>query len=250
MRELGPNFDIHAGGVDLVFPHHENEIAQSEAYLGKPEFARIWMHWGSVQLSQKKMSKSEGNVLPAREAIERYSAGAVRLFLLNSSYRSPIDYAESRMAESQTAFKRIETSLSRVFQKLGEVDEGPLDDGLMAQFSGALNADFNTPAAVATLHDAVSLLNEIMAQGIGTGTERPASICRTALIFTSVLGLPIREAQEEHGLLDRLMTKVIQWRQELRKQKHFEMADSIRDDVSEIGILLEDSVEGTTWRRK
>jgi cysteinyl-tRNA synthetase len=91
LRELGANFDIHAGGVDLVFPHHENEIAQSEAYLGKAEFARIWMHWGSVQLAQKKMSKSEGNVLPVREAIERYSAGAVRIFLLNNSYRSPID---------------------------------------------------------------------------------------------------------------------------------------------------------------
>jgi cysteinyl-tRNA synthetase len=250
LQELGPNFDIHAGGVDLIFPHHENEIAQAEAYLEAAEFAKIWMHWGSVQLAQKKMSKSEGNVLPVREAIERYSAGAVRLFLLNSSYRSPIDYVEGRMAESQSAFSRIETSLSRIQQKLGQPERAEYDEALLRQFSAAMNSDFNTAAAVATLHDAVGSLNELMAEGIGEDRSCAESIFKTALLFAEILGLPVQGMENGDHLLDDLMTKVIQWREELRKQKLFDMADTMRADVANVGILLEDSVEGTTWRRK
>jgi cysteinyl-tRNA synthetase len=250
LQELGPNFDIHAGGVDLIFPHHENEIAQAEAYLEAAEFAKIWMHWGSVQLAQKKMSKSEGNVLPVREAIERYSAGAVRLFLLNSSYRSPIDYVEGRMAESQSSFSRIETSLSRIRQKLGQPEGAEYDEVLLRQFSAAMNSDFNTAAAVATLHDAVGSLNELMAEGIGEDRSRAESTFKTALLFAEILGLPVQGMENGDHLLDDLMTKVIQWREELRKQKLFDMADTMRADVANVGILLEDSVEGTTWRRK
>jgi cysteinyl-tRNA synthetase len=250
LKELGPNFDIHAGGVDLVFPHHENEIAQSEAYLGKAEFARVWMHWGSVQLAQRKMSKSEGNVLAVREAIERYSAGAVRLFLLNNSYRAPIDYTESRMAESQTAFTRIESSLGRVRQQLGEVADAPLDETLLDRFSSAMNNDFNTAAAIATLHDAVGMLNEMMAEGIGGHAERAATVYRTALRFSEILGLNLERSGQESEILDGLMAKVIKWRQELRSAKNFAMADTVRNDLAEVGLLLEDGVEGTTWRHK
>lgn len=250
LKELGANFDIHAGGVDLVFPHHENEMAQSEAYLGKPEFARIWMHWGSVQLAQKKMSKSEGNVLAVREALERYSPGAVRLFLLNNSYRSPIDYVESRMAESHTAFKRIETSLQRSRQKLGEPGDGPLDETLFERFSSAMNSDFNTPAAIAALHDAVGLLNEMLAEGIAGHEQRMATVYRTAMKFAEILGLPVADEGHQPELIEGIMQKVIKWRQELRKEKNFAMADTIRTDLGEAGILLEDNVEGTTWRKK
>jgi len=250
LKELGPDFDIHAGGVDLVFPHHENEIAQSEAYLGGPHFARIWMHWGSVQLAQKKMSKSEGNVLAVREAIERFSAGAVRIFLLNNSYRSPIDYSEDRMAEAQSAFKRIETSLGRAAQQLGEVPEGPVDETLYSAFASAMMNDFNTPMAIATLHDAVSRLNEMMAEGLADHADEAAMVYRAALKFTGILGLPIAATADEPGVLDDLMAKVIEWRQELRASKQYDLADKLRDDLQSIGLTLEDSVEGTTWRRK
>lgn len=250
LKELGPNFDIHAGGVDLVFPHHENEIAQSEAFLGKPEFARIWMHWGSVQLAQKKMSKSDGNVLAVRDAIERFSAGAVRIFLLNNSYRSPIDYSEVRMAEAQSAFSRIQTSLNKVAQKLGDLAEGPADETLCSALSSAMMNDFNTPMAIATLHDAVSRLNEMMAEGIASRADEAASVYRAALKITNVLGLPVAEAADETGLVDELMSKVIDWRQELRATKQYALADKLRDDLLAVGVLLEDSVEGTTWRRK
>lgn len=250
LKELGPNFDIHAGGVDLVFPHHENEIAQSEAYLGKAEFARIWMHWGSVQLAQKKMSKSDGNVLAVRDAIERFSAGAVRIFLLNNSYRSPIDYSEARMAEAQSAFSRIQTSLAKVAQKLGDLPDGPADETLCTALSSAMMNDFNTPMAIATLHDAVSRLNEMMAEGFATRADEAASVYRAALKITSILGLPIAGAVDEPGLVDELMAKVIDWRQELRVTKQYALADKLRDDLLAVGVLLEDSVEGTTWRRK
>jgi cysteinyl-tRNA synthetase len=250
LKELGPNFDIHAGGVDLVFPHHENEIAQSEAFLGEPEFARIWMHWGSVQLAQKKMSKSEGNVLAVREAIERFSAGAVRIFLLNNSYRSPIDYSEARMAEAQSAFQRIQTALARAAQKLEIEDEGPIDEPLMATFSSAMMNDFNTPMAIATMHDAISRLNEMMAEGLADRQDEANRIYRTAMKFVEILGLPIESASDETGMVDELMAKVIEWRQELRATKQFALADKLRDDLQAIGVVLEDSVEGTTWRRK
>lgn len=248
LKELGADFDIHAGGVDLVFPHHENEIAQSEAYLGGPHFANVWMHWGSVQLAQKKMSKSEGNVLAVRDAIERYSAGAVRIFLLNNSYRSPIDYSEARMSEAQSAYKRIETSLGRASQQLGEIAEGPMDETLYASFSSAMMNDFNTPMAIATLHDAVSRLNEMMAEGLAD-REEAASVYRTALAFADVLGLDVAANAEAPGLIDDLMAKVIEWRQQLRADKQFELADKLRSDLQSIGLTLEDSVDGTTWRR-
>ncbi len=250
LKELGPDFDIHAGGVDLVFPHHENEIAQSEAYLGGPHFARIWMHWGSVQLAQKKMSKSEGNVLAVREAIERFSAGAVRVFLLNNSYRSPIDYSEVRMAEAQSAFKRIETSLVRASQHLGEVPEGPVDETLYAAFASAMMNDFNTPMAIATLHDAVSRLNEMMAEGLADHADEAANVYRAAVKFAGLLGLQVSSAADEPGVLDDLMAKIIEWRQNLRAAKQYDLADKLRDDLQSIGLTLEDSVEGTTWRRK
>jgi cysteinyl-tRNA synthetase len=250
LQELGANFDIHAGGVDLVFPHHENEIAQSEAYLGKAEFARIWMHWGSVQLAQKKMSKSEGNVLPVREAIERYSAGAVRIFLLNNSYRSPIDYSETRMAEAQSAFSRIQTALARAAQQISLGDEGPIDETLMGAFSSAMMNDFNTPMAIATLHDAVSRLNEMLAEGISDRREESESVYRAALKFAEILGLPIDAGRDGSGLVDDLMEKVIEWRQEMRVSKQFALADKVRDDLQAVGVVLEDSVDGTTWRRK
>jgi cysteinyl-tRNA synthetase len=250
LKELGANFDIHAGGVDLVFPHHENEIAQSEAYLGKAEFARIWMHWGSVQLAQKKMSKSDGNVLAVRDAIENYSAGAVRIFLLNNSYRSPIDYSETRMGEAQSAFSRIQTALARASQQLQIDDEGPIDETLMASFSSAMLNDFNTPMAIATLHDAVSRLNEMMAEGLSEHKEEASNVYRAARKFVGILGLPLVARQGGNEWVDDLLTKVIEWRQELRATKQFALADKVRDDLQEVGVVLEDSVDGTTWRRK
>jgi cysteinyl-tRNA synthetase len=250
LNELGPNFDIHAGGVDLVFPHHENEIAQSEAYLGKEEFARIWMHWGAVRMAGDKMSKSVGNVLAVREAIAKYSAGAVRLLLLGTDYRSPIEYSDERMAEAQAGFNRIQTALARARQMFGSASDGEIDSSYMERFAAAMNHDFNTAAATAVLYEVVRELNELMANGVENRGSRAVSLIRTADEFTGLLGLSTEhKVMETDQTESRLMELLIGLRKELRQAKMFELADKIREDLKNIGIQLEDSVEGTTWRR-
>ncbi|MCH8275095.1 MAG: cysteine--tRNA ligase [Armatimonadetes bacterium] len=249
LKEFGADFDIHAGGVDLIFPHHENEIAQSEAYLDKPQFARIWMHWGSVQLAERKMSKSEDVVMGVREALERFPAGAIRLYLLGTGYRSPIEYSDARMEDAQRAFDRLRAALNRAKQMLGDAVEGPADDDLCKRFAEAMNDDFNTAAALATLHDTIGQLNERMAEGLRGQEERAAELVRTAEWFGGILGLPFEEPEAESALVEKLMAAIIEWRQELRIQKQFAVADSIRKDLNAIGVLLEDGPEGTTWRR-
>ncbi len=249
LKELGANFDIHAGGTDLRFPHHENEIAQSEAYLGKAEFARIWMHWGAVQLSGDKMSKSVGNVLSVREAIEKYSAGAVRLFLLGASYRSPVEYSDSRMIEAQQAYQRISGALRRAKQSIGEPTSEGLVDEMVAKFSEGMNDDFNTQSAIASLHETVGQLNEQVAKGDMEQRERTLALIRTAEWMTEKLGIPMEQESIGSDQMNRLMELVIGWRKAMREQKQFALADQVRDDLKEIGIQLEDSVEGTTWRQ-
>ena len=249
LKELGANFDIHAGGTDLRFPHHENEIAQSEAYLGKAEFARIWMHWGAVQLAGDKMSKSVGNVLAVREAIEKYSAGAVRLFLLGAGYRSPVEYSDSRMAEAQHAYQRIQGAVSRAKHAFGSPASGQVDELLVAKFVVSLNDDFNTQAAIASLHEAVGQLNELLANGRMEQTDRISTLIRTADWMADLLGIPMEQASLGPAQMNRLMELVIGWRKAMREQKQFALADQVRDELKEMGIQLEDSVEGTTWRQ-
>jgi len=250
LKELGPNFDIHAGGTDLIFPHHENEIAQSEAYLGKPEFARIWMHWGAVRMSGDKMSKSFGNVFNARDAITRYGPAAVRLFLLGTGYRSPIEFSEERLDQAQAVVSRINAALGRARSALGpEADAKPASD-VIARFEAAMLADFNTPAAFAVLHDAIGEMNDLLASGAQVDSARLASLYSAARWVVNHLGLPLDQDDVEAGFVEELMAKVLKWRQALREQKLFALADQVRDDLAELGIVLEDGVEGTTWRRK
>lgn len=249
LKELGPNFDIHAGGVDLVFPHHENEIAQSEAYLGTTGFARIWMHWGAVRMAGDKMSKSVGNVLAVREAIQRFSAGAVRLFLLGTDYRSPIEYSDERMAEAQAGFNRIQTALARARQLFTSGEAGGPDPAYVERFADAMNNDFNTAAAMATLFEVIRELNELMANGVESRSDRGRALVRTAEQFADLLGLKLEPRDGEMDqMVGRLMELLIGLREELRQAKMYQLADKIREDLRTIGIQLEDTVEGTTWR--
>lgn len=250
LKELGPNFDIHAGGTDLIFPHHENEIAQSEAYLGKPEFARIWMHWGAVRMSGDKMSKSVGNVFAAREAVTRYGAAAVRMFLLGTGYRSPIEFSEERLDQAQASVSRLKAALGRARSAVN-VDQAidPAQD-VVAKFEEAMLNDFNAPAALAALHDAIGEMNDLLASGVQTDRSRLAALNTAARWIVQLLGLPLEEDGTEPRFVEELMAKVLKWRQALREQKLFSLADQIRDDLEGLGILLEDGVDGTTWRRK
>ncbi|GIV01337.1 MAG: cysteine--tRNA ligase [Fimbriimonadales bacterium] len=247
LKELGPNFDIHAGGTDLIFPHHENEIAQAEAYLGEPKFARYWMHWGAVRLAGDKMSKSVGNVFAAREAITRYGAAAVRLFLLSTGYRSPIEFSEERLSQSQAVVSRLQNALARGRRAAGEETAEPAQE-YITKFEDAMLNDFNTPSGIAALHECVGEMNDLL------GTESPeptrvASLLAAAKKICDLLGLPSEEEFSEPGLVEEIMAKVLKWRQMLREQKQYALADQIRDDLAELGIVLEDGVSGTTWRR-
>jgi cysteinyl-tRNA synthetase len=249
LKELGENFDIHAGGVDLVFPHHENEIAQAEAYLGRPTFARYWIHWGAVQLAERKMSKSEGNVMGAREAIESYGAGAVRLFLLGTGYRSPIEYTPQRLAEARRSFERIENALTKAEQIVGRAGEDGWLEEYRSAFEEALNDDFNTPAGIAILHEVVGKINEVLAEGPSGRLPELRSLLSTAHHLCGILGLGVGQRESTSALLKDLLTAVISWRNELRAKKEFALADKIREDLKALGIALEDGPEGTTWRR-
>ncbi|KAA0229182.1 cysteine--tRNA ligase [Fimbriimonadia bacterium ATM] len=250
LKELGPNFDIHAGGVDLVFPHHENEIAQSEAYLGRPEFARIWMHWGAVRLAERKMSKSEGNVLAARQAVETFGSGAVRLFLLSTGYRSPIEYSDERVAEAKQALARVHASLDRARQVFGDPDPaGPKSDAHVANFSQAMSEDFNTPGAIAALHGVIGELNDLLADGAEDRAGRASELVRTAEWMMGILGFEADQEGDFGQLTTELMRLIVGWRNEMRRERLYAFADRVRDDLKEVGIVLEDSVEGTTWRR-
>jgi len=250
LKELGPNFDIHAGGIDLIFPHHENEIAQSEAYLGKPEFARIWMHWGAVRLAERKMSKSEGNVMETREVLKRFSPQSVRLFLLGTSYRSPIEYTETRMHDAENASERIRTALQRVTSLLKKNENVPKATDYVQRFTDAMNDDFNTASAIGVLYEAIGEINELLSENARKKEERIHSLMNAVEWFLQILGLvtPEEEAFKD-GTTDKVLSLIIQWRNDLRKQKQFAMADKIREDLKTIGILLEDTTEGTIWRK-
>jgi len=257
LKYLGPGFDIHAGGNDLVFPHHENEIAQSEAYLDGV-FARYWMHWGSVNLRQEKMSKSVGNFFTAEEILAEFEPDVLRLFLLSTAYHSPIEFSRERMQEAQSALRRIRTALrnAKRFLPTGE-EQAPIAQNYYERFADAMNSDFNTAAGISVLFDAVSEINrlttDLQIHDNPETRQTLASLVATVRLFGKLLGIQKLE-EEERGLDDtfalQLVEKAISWRQMAREKREWSIADRIRDDLRELGIILEDSVTGTTWRRQ
>lgn len=256
LKYLGPGFDIHAGGNDLVFPHHENEIAQSEAYLDGT-FARYWMHWGSVNLRQEKMSKSVGNFFTAEEILAEFEPDVLRLFLLSTAYRSPIEFSRERMQEAQSALRRIRTALRNAQRVLQSTNgEAPIAENYYERFANAMNSDFNTAAAISVLFDAVSEINrlttDLQIHDSAEARANLASLVATVRLFGNLLGIQ-KLQEEERGLDDtfalQLIEKAIAWRQMARDKREWTIADRIRDDLRELGIILEDSVTGTTWRR-
>lgn len=260
LKYLGAEFDIHAGGTDLIFPHHENEIAQSEAYLEKQSFCRYWIHWGAVRLDKDKMSKSVGNVVQIREILQDYEAGVIRLYLLSTSYRTPIEFSYERLDESKVALERIRTAIQRAGAMLRALPQLPEPDEAAAEFyktrfAEGMNADFNTAQGISVAFDIVSDINQQLSEAGLTGSlqhpERLLALVNTLQwMLQDVFGIAVAAggaAQDE--LLNHLMNHVIAWRHELRAQRNFALADRIRDDLKSIGILLEDSVQGTTWRR-
>lgn len=244
---LGNTFDIHGGGPDLKFPHHENEIAQSEAATGET-YVNYWMHAGAVRVNKEKMSKSLGNFFTIREVLEKYSPEVVRYFLISSQYRSQVDYSESSLTESQSALDRMYQSL----RGLELSDEG-IEKRFVDRFNEAMCDDFNTPLALAVMFDLVKELNSAR-------DSDPVLVNRLASTLKylgSVLGLLETDPEAyfkqapavEGGLSEQDIEGLIAERTQARADKNWAESDRIRDLLLEEGVTLDDSKDGTTWRR-
>ncbi len=245
---LGGHFDIHGGGLDLQFPHHENEIAQSEAATGE-HFVNYWMHVGFVRVDEEKMSKSLGNFFTIREVTARYRPEVLRYFLLTSHYRSPLNYSDVQLENAKGALTTLYTAL-RGITPAGTAD---LDDPLARRFLDALNDDFNTPEALAVLFELAHDINRLRNSDPAAAAARAALLLRLADLLGLLYQTPeafLQGGPGEGGQSDAEIEALIAKRNEARKNRDFAEADRIRDALAEQGVILEDGPEGTTWRRE
>ncbi|MDO4261054.1 MAG: cysteine--tRNA ligase [Eubacteriales bacterium] len=252
-KYLGEQIDIHGGGEDLVFPHHENEIAQSEACCGKV-FSKYWMHNAFLNIDNRKMSKSLGNFFTVREVSEKYDLQVLRFFMLNAHYRSPLNFSAELMESSKSALERIQTAVDNL-KYIGEhasAQEMTEEETLKAEeakkfeedFDASMDDDFNTADAIAAVFDLVKYANTNASES--SSREFASTLCGMIQGLCDVLGL-ITEKKEI--LLDAEVEHLIQERQEARKAKNFARADEIRALLLEKGIILEDTREGVKWKR-
>ena len=252
-KYLGEQIDIHAGGEDLIFPHHENEIAQSEAANGK-KFATYWMHNAFLNIDNKKMSKSLGNFFTVREISEKYDVQVLRFFMLSAHYRSPLNFSAELMEASKNGLERILTCAGRLRDLEKKNNEGPLSEEeqanlavmkeLTGKYEAAMDDDFNTADAISALFEMVKLANT--GAGESSSREFVSRLRQEIDILCGVLGI-LTEKKEE--VLDSQIEEMIAARQQARKEKNFALADEIRGKLQEMGILLEDTREGVKWKR-
>ena len=252
MRCLGETFDIHGGGPDLIFPHHENEIAQSEAATGKC-FAHYWMHVGALRVDNEKMSKSLGNFFTIREVLARYRPEVLRFLLISSQYRSPINYAEDSLHLAQAGLERFYAAL-RDFGDVAPLPAAELaQSAYAARFREAMDDDFNTPGALALMHEIARELNTAAREGDAARARALAAQLRGFGAILGILGddpLAFRrggggDASEDAGI-DALVAERVQ----AKKAKDFARADAIREELRQRGIVIEDTREGSVWRRE
>ena len=278
MHYLGETFDLHGGGQDLIFPHHENELAQAEAATGQP-FARYWLHHGLLTLNQEKMSKSLGNFFTIKEVLARFPAEVVRFFLINGQYRSPLDFSDAALAESEAALLRLYTALARVWEVLvAHPGLGPAITGdfqpnltieerarlasLRSRFEAAMDDDLNTAQALGYLFDAVRLLNRLLEEP----SDHPdyftilmdlyASLREHGEILTLLQADPqkmvrtLRQKAVDLKIAPEEIARLIDERLQARNRKDWARADAIRKTLADLEIVLEDTPQGTVWRVK
>ena len=262
---LGNHFDIHGGGMDLQFPHHENEIAQSEGATGE-KFVNVWMHNGFVRINEEKMSKSLGNFFTVREVLKQYKPEIIRFFILSSHYRSPLNYSDEQLNDAKAALTRLYTALRGV-----EVIDAPVEDDYKIRFEQAMDDDFNTPVAVAVLFDLSRELNKAK----DSYPERAGQLAASLKTLGGLLGI-LQQDPEEYlkgqihvtkGAIvgsgasvsaSAEITRGVAWieqqiqaRLDAKKAKNWALADKIRNELKEQGVILEDAPDGTTsWRRE
>jgi cysteinyl-tRNA synthetase len=244
LKHLGQSIDIHGGGQDLVFPHHENEIAQSEGFTGQVPFARYWLHNGLLQLDKAKMSKSTGNLVSVRDVLNRFSSDAVRLFVLGSHYRSPLTYSEHALEATERGAEGLRRALAhRVDEKAGAaaLDAQPFED----RFVGAMDDDFNTAQAIAVLFELTREINRQSGQQADV-TEAQ----RTLRKLAGVLGLTLEERTQAPVDAEAFISLLVSIRNDLRASKQWQLADRVRNGLASAGVTLEDTPQGTRWTYK
>jgi len=248
--ELGEQIDIHGGGNDLIFPHHENEIAQTESYTGKP-FARYWMHNGMLQLGGEKMSKSLGNIVSIKEFLSKRDADVMRMLVLNGSYRAPLIFNEETLDAAEKGLERLKSALRPASAKGTESTAEAVTslpaaiETVKTAFINAMDDDFNSAGALGYLFDFVRAINT--ARDAGATAEQLAPAQATLRELTGVLGLRLFEKTGAGGA-DKFIDLLLEVRAEMRKQKQWAMSDLIRDRLKEQGVIVEDSKDGATWR--
>lgn len=280
LKYLGEKFDFHGGGADLIFPHHENEIAQSCACIGDNHaFAQYWLHNGFITIDNTKMSKSAGNFFTVEDILKKYSGEVVRFFLVQTHYRSPLDFSEERIKEAQTAYNRLKNAYKNLHEliKKIETDEFLKDnkaamlkmsqagglvenaERLMSAFDDAMNDDFNTALAISYMFelakDINSYYNDYISGKISARGADAFMIMRVSEVFTDMaatIGI-FENVDDENNfdseLTEKLMNIIISIRQDARKNKNWAVADKIRDDLKAAGIILEDTPQGVQWKQ-
>ncbi len=247
---LGEQIDIHGGGNDLIFPHHENEIAQSESYTGK-QFARYWLHNGMLQLAGEKMSKSLGNLVTIEEFLSKHEADALRMMVLNGSYRAPLSFNDEIIEQAERGLDRLHAALKPA---ASDAPGAPTEtrawldkqaETAQQAFVEALDDDFNTAGALSHIFELVRVINTARDNGATNAELKPAQ--DTLRTLAGVLGLRLTE-KKGTGDADKFVDLLVKIRTEMRKQKLWAMSDLIRDKLSSLGVTVEDSKEGTSWR--
>ena len=251
LHELGEQIDIHGGGNDLIFPHHENEIAQSESFTGKP-FARFWLHNGMLQLSGEKMSKSLGNLITISEFLKDHDGDAMRMLVLNGNYRSPLSFTDESISAAEQGLNRLRTSLKPASPGAAGVPHdvektlSELADATRTTFTGSMDDDINTSGALGGIFELVRQVNT--ARDAGATDKQLAPAQNTLRDLTSVLGLRM-ETSRTGGDADKFVDLLVELRSELRSQKLWALSDLLRDRLKELGVSIEDSkTGGTTWK--
>lgn len=254
LHHLGEQIDIHGGGNDLIFPHHENEIAQTESLTRKP-FARFWVHNGMLQFSGDKMSKSIGNIVTIEQFLDDHDPDTLRMMVLNSSYRSPLTFNDEVVNQAERNLERLRSALrtgSKQDEPLSEETKSALENQMLATRAGfiaAMDDDFNTAGALGHLFDLVRVINQARDAGVPASALNQAQVLLRELA-EDVFGLRLERQEKESKEAEPFVNLLVDFRGQLRKQQLWDLSDQVRDRLAELGVLIEDSKDGTSWHWK